>query len=138
MKKIIAIALIFSGCTTKPICIDRMYYNPQDRLMAPGVVHIKLNNIDDKMLQKIASGKLNEVLLYAVNKDDWHDFKKDIKFTKRPGSVTLSVITHTFKSDFRPRLTQQQIDETIKGDVGLVFGKDTIRVQECKECALIN
>lgn len=145
IKKFIVLLLIIS-CNKKPIetvkpivCVDKVWYHEDKHSLGSPSIRFSIKIEDTIISKKIKSGKLNDLVLYNLDKRynifvHLEPFEIGRQFTEKDNLFTFKILTVLFADSpnkNRRRWTPQQIQKAIGGDVGLVFDKDTIRVKAC-------
>lgn len=127
--------LLCISCNSKlkqeKFCLKKIWYHSQKEMLVPSVIKIKIEDNNDIISKKIKSGKLTNIILYSIKKEDRVFFSKWDKFKKDKNSITIEVITSFFDSERTHKWTSKEIEKAIRGDVGLVFDKDTIVIKNC-------
>ena len=135
MKRVLILMLLCISCNTKSkqekFCLQKIWYHSQKGVLAPSIIKIKIGDNNDVISKKIESGKLTNIILYSIKKEDRGFFLKWDKFKKDKNSTTIEVITSFFDSERIHKWTTKEIEKAITGDVGLVFDKDTVVIKKC-------
>ncbi|KIA99247.1 hypothetical protein OA93_06360 [Flavobacterium sp. KMS] len=148
ITKLIILLLLVTSCnnrtveTIKPIiCVNQIWYHEDKHSLGSPTVNFKIRIEDTIISKKIKSGKLNDIVLYNLDKqysDFVHlePFEIGRQFTENNNIFSFKILTVLFANSpnkNRRRWTPEEIKKTIQGDVGLVFEKDTIRVKMCEK-----
>ena len=145
MKKIIFIFLIVCiSCNTKnkqsDLCINKITYTSQKKSLVPSIIEIKIEGDNGQILKKIENNELKKVILFSI-KEEYRNYFIVLKsFKKHKNPITVTLVTGFFdakrsfktEDDWKHDWKQKEIENAISGDIGLVFGKDTIKIKMCK------
>lgn len=142
MKKLLCLLIFFClSCNESPksksYCVKRVSYIDQRRNLIPSVIQIEIKDSEKFILKNIAEGKLTNVFLYSLKKDDRYYFRyiDEMEIKGKPNvdkeTVILKLITGYFDSEIYHKWTKSEVEKILKTDVGLVIGKDTLRLKKC-------
>ncbi|WP_268847865.1 hypothetical protein [Flavobacterium aestivum] len=147
MKKIIFLALLCICCNEKPklddYCVTKIEYSPQLKMMVPqGAIMVYIEDKNHILRDKCPLDKLTKVIFYSIKENsdcDFHLIKYQVEpFKIENNIIHLTILTARFWPDIyingvrsENKWTPQQIQKVLKGDIGLVFEKDTVRVKAC-------
>jgi hypothetical protein len=141
MKKfgILILAFIFSCNQYKSndsFCLKKIEYVNQRQKLIASIVKIQIEDSNDVLKEKMMQGKLKDVILYSIEKDDRKffyltPFGTGKQFKIENGVIILPIITTLFENDLGNKLSNKEIQQKLNGKVGLVFGKDTIVIKKC-------
>jgi hypothetical protein len=140
MKKIFILSLLCISCNTKSkqdnFCVKKIWYHSQKERLIPSVIEIKIEDDKGIIFKKVESGKLKNIILYSIKKEDRYFFNIEPfgvgnQFKKEDNLITFYVFTSFFDTERKPKLTPKEIEKAITGDVGLIFDKDIIVVKSC-------
>lgn len=136
--------IVCISCNTKKtqsdLCINKMTYTSQKKLLVPSIIEIKISGDDGQILKKIENNELENVILFSI-KEEYRNYFNVLKsFKKDKNPITVTLITGFFdakrsfktEDDWNHNWKQKEIEKAISGDIGLVFGKDTIKIKMCK------
>jgi hypothetical protein len=142
MKKLILILLItLSSCnqnkTHDGFCLKKIEYINQRKKLIPSIVKIQIEDVDGYLAKKIQLGKLKNVILYSVKKNERRffyltSFDTGKQYKIENEIIIIPIITTLFEEDLGVKLSEKEIERKIIGDIGLIFDKDTIRIKRCK------
>ncbi|WP_264531884.1 hypothetical protein [Flavobacterium sp. N502540] len=142
MKKlIIAIIILSISCGQKKssenFCIKKIEYVDQRQKLIPSIVKIQIEDLNGTLKQKVMTGQLKNIILYSIKKNDRKYFYltsfasgKQFKIIDEK-LISLPIITTLFENDLGNKLSNQEIQKKLDGEVGLVFNKDTIIIKKC-------
>ncbi|MBS7229754.1 hypothetical protein KHA90_01845 [Flavobacterium psychroterrae] len=148
ITELIIIFLLVTSCNnktvevTKPIvCVNQIWYHEDKHSLGSPTVNFTIKIEDTIISKKIKSGKLNDIVMYNLDKqysDFVHlePFEIGRQFTEKKNIFSFKILTVLFAhspNKNRHRWTPEEIKKAIQGDVGLVFKKDTIRVKMCEK-----
>ena len=142
MKKLLCLLLFFClSCNESPksknYCVKRISYVNKSRSLIPSIVQIEIKDSEKFILKNIVEGKLTNVFLYSLKKEDRYYFRyiDEMKIKGKPNtdkeSIILTLITSYFDSEIYHKWTESEIEKILKTDIGLVIGKDTLRLKKC-------
>lgn len=147
MKKLIFLLVVYIcfSCNQKKnynqFCLKKIEYINQRKQLIPSIVEIRIEDNDGFLIKKIASGKLKNGFLYSVKKEERKffylmSFNTGKQYRVENNIIILPILIATFFEDeLKIKLSNQEIEKRITGDVGLVFTSDTILVKKCSEQA---
>ncbi|WP_264544535.1 MULTISPECIES: hypothetical protein [Flavobacterium] len=103
------------------------------------VININTTINDYELQKKIDNNQLKRVFFYSIKKEfrDYFVFFKTIK--KEDGLYDFKILTsffdanrsfNNYKIEHR-KWSKEEIEKTIKGDIGLIFENDTIILKDC-------
>jgi len=142
MKKLLCLLIFFFlSCNESPksknYCIKRISYVNQKRRLVPSIIQIEIKDSEKLILKNIEQGKLTNVFLYSLKKEDRYYFHyfDEMRIKGKPKtdkeSIILTLITGYFDSEIYHKWTKGEIEKILKTDIGLVIGKDTLRLKKC-------
>ncbi|PBI82764.1 hypothetical protein BSF41_47250 [Flavobacterium sp. ACN2] len=152
MKKMLVFLLLFS-CNSKSdkpvklelptICITEIGYHEARYSPSPPAVFFTFKITDSIISKRIEKNKLTQVFLYSMSKEDQEHFHfnaMDKVYKNRENSYSFFVRTAVFSVTSvrkNKKWKNDEIKKILNGDVGLVFGLDTIRVKSCPNKKII-
>jgi len=145
MKKMLFFLLLFS-CNSKSnkptklespiICIEEIGYHEARYSPSAPAIFFTFNVTDSIISKKIAKNEMTQAFLYSMSKDDQRVVSYDprVKIIKKGNSFSFFMRTAVFSiTSVRKskKWNNDEIEKILNGDIGLVFGVDTIRVKGC-------
>ncbi|MFQ6602328.1 hypothetical protein [Flavobacterium sp. C3NV] len=139
-KTLILIALIVFSCkyykSDDNFCLKKIAYVNQRLKLIHSIIEIQIEDSNGILEKKLMSGKLKNVILYSVKESDRKyyyltPFGTGKQFKIQNNLIIIPLITTLFEDDLGNKLSDAEIQEKIKGDVGLTFDKDTIIIKGC-------
>lgn len=142
MKNLLCLLIFFFlSCNENPksenYCVQKISYINKKKSLIPSIVKIEIKDSKNFILKNIIEGKLTNVFLYSLKKDDRYYFRyfNEMEIKGKPktdkGSIILTLITGYFDSEVYHKWTKGEIEKILKTDIGLVIGKDTLRLKKC-------
>jgi hypothetical protein len=142
MKKLLFLfVLLFISCNTAPesekYCVEKVTYINKKLNLIPSVIQIEIKDTGKFIFKNIEEGKLTNVFLYSLKKEDrcYFRYVDEMKIKGKPKTnketTILTLITGYFDSEIYHKWTQNEIKKFLKTDIGLVIGKDTLRLKKC-------
>ena len=143
MKKLFCLfVFLFLSCNKAPesekYCVEKVTYINQKLNLIPSVIQIEIKDTENFIFKNIEKGKLTNVFLYSLKKEDRYYFRyfEEMKIKGKPktnnNTIILTLVTGYFDTEIYHIWTKREINEVLKTDIGLVIGKDTLRVKKCK------
>lgn len=134
--------LLYLSCNRKDnelsLCVVKTEYKSKKINLIPSLIIISIDGNDKNTIAKIEEGKLSNVILYSIKKKYRDYFLLHNPYEKSKTPNRIKIITsffdanRSFDNDSIQHIwTQKEIEKTLKGDVGLVFPNDTIKVKMC-------
>lgn len=145
MKKLVFFLILFS-CNSKSnqpvklelpiICIEKIGYHEERYSPSPPAIFFTCSITDSIISKKMEKSELTQVFLYSMNKEDQQYVGYNVrdKVYKKGNLFSFFVRTAVFATNSDKRFKQwkdEEIKKILDGDIGLVFGQDTIRVKGC-------
>ena len=142
MKKLLCLLIFFClSCNESPksksYCVKKVSYVDQRRSLIPSIIQIEIKDSERFILKNIVEGKLTNVFLYSLKKEDRNYFRyiDEMKIKGKPNfekeTIILKLITGYFDGEIGHKWTKSEIEKVLKSDIGLVIGKDTLRLKKC-------
>jgi hypothetical protein len=142
MKKLLCLFIfLFLSCNESPksknYCVKKISYVNQKQKLIPSIIQIEIEDSEKSILKNIEMGKLTNVFLYSLKKEDRYYFHyiDEMKIKGKPNTdrelIKLALITGYFDSEIYQKWTKKEIEKILKTDIGLVIGKDTLRLKKC-------
>jgi hypothetical protein len=142
MKKLFCLLVfLFLSCNKAPVsekyCVEKVTYINQKLNLIPSVIQIEIKDTEKFIFKNIEKGKLTNVFLYSLKKEDRYYFRyiDEMKIKGKPKTnketTILTLITGYFDSEIYHKWTKNEIEKILKTDIGLVIGKDTLRLKKC-------
>lgn len=142
MKKLFCLLVFFFlSCNKVPesenCCVEKVSYINRTLSLIPSVIQIEIKDSGKFIFKNIEKGKLTNVFLYSLKKEDRYYFPyfDEMKIKGKPKTnketVILTLITSYFDSEIYHKWTKSEIEKVLKTDIGLVIGKDTLRLKKC-------
>ena len=132
---LLTLALIFLSCNSKlkqeDGCIKKIWFKSRKQELIPSLVKIEIEIYNISLTKKVESGKLENIILYSVKKEDRPYFIKGDYYEIKNNLLTLQLVTSYFDSEKVHKWTSEEIKKVINGDVGFVFKNDTLKLKLC-------
>lgn len=132
-----------SNKKTKPIvCLQKVeYHEPSKYNQNSPSLLIDIKVEDSVVLKKIESSKLTELILFSIKEEDRHFvYYQTWQLPIKTGNVFSFLIWTNYFGPSSLKLkhnrkvwSSNDIVKVLKGDIALVFEKDTVPVSVCKD-----
>lgn len=117
----------------RELCISKIKYTDYENYLGFPAVDVYFLGESTKIKNSTKEGLLTDIIFYSVPKDKRQMFNLKYAYYKEIGdTLMLATGSYFFDADKSRNWTADEIDSYLKKDgVGLVIGKDTIRVKSC-------
>jgi hypothetical protein len=115
--------------------LKKVSFIDQKQQLIPSLIRIEFTDPKKVLLKSIEEGKLKNVFLYSISKEDRNYFhylnetKIKLKHKTNKDQIILTLETSYFDSERNHKWKKSEIEKILETDIGLVIEKDTVRLK---------
>lgn len=131
--------IILYSCNSKTkveqgsMCIKKITYIDQTKNLVPSSIRVEILDSVNTIRNAAELGKIKQVFFYSINKKLWKFYTYyGYKNSSNKNVITLICLTSIYDADKKHKWITKEVEYELKQKVGIVIGKDTLKINSCR------